>query len=88
MEFGAEVKDVINTSILMRVATCYNYIYMFVINPKGLDAWKVTTCTAPNHRPRPRTARNKHMEESRHMEVEDLDINICMISCSVVSDSF
>lgn len=38
LEVGAEVKDVINTSILMRVTTCYNYIYMFVINPKGLDA--------------------------------------------------
>lgn len=36
LEVGAEVKDVINTSILMRLATCYNY--MFVINPKGLDA--------------------------------------------------
>ena len=29
LEAGAEVKN---------VATCYNYIYMFVINPKGLDA--------------------------------------------------
>jgi len=38
LEAGAEVKNVINTSILIRVATCYNYIYMFVINPKGLDA--------------------------------------------------